>query len=91
MEDIPRRRQDKRDDELAEWERFVFGSIPSVREKRQQVLQDVADGLSLKEIALKLGTSEQVVKNALRALRQQLECATTVHAIATAIRRGLID
>jgi DNA-binding CsgD family transcriptional regulator len=78
-------------DELAEWEQFVFGSKPAVREKKVAILQDVADGLRLQEIAVRLGMTEQYVKNLLRDIRDRLECATTAQAVATAIRRGLID
>lgn len=55
------------------------------------ILQDAADGKSYRETAAALGTSEAVIKNRASALFKELDVANKTNAVATALRRQLID
>lgn len=53
-------------------------------------LQLSADGLERSEVAALMSISRQGVSSALTTARNKLEANTTEHAIARALRRGLI-
>jgi DNA-binding NarL/FixJ family response regulator len=55
------------------------------------ILQYVADGLSNQEIATLVGVSETTLKSRLRVIYGELDAATRVEAVATALREGLVD
>jgi DNA-binding CsgD family transcriptional regulator len=55
-----------------------------------EVLQLVADGLLNKQIARKLWVSEETVKFHLDGIFTKLDVRNRAHAVAVAIRRGLI-
>jgi DNA-binding NarL/FixJ family response regulator len=91
METRTPRRDAEAHGELAEWERGVLSNDPAIRERRLAILKDLADGFTLKAIAADMDTSHQTLKNMLRKIREELDSATTVQVVATALRRGWID
>ncbi|HLW47910.1 MAG TPA: response regulator transcription factor [bacterium] len=58
--------------------------------RETNILVEVAQGLSDKEIASKLGLSESRVKNCLRTLYGRFNLRNRAHAAAFAVRRGLV-
>ncbi len=50
----------------------------------------VADGLDTREIALRMSYSERTVKNVLHDLTTRLQLRNRTHAVAYAVREGLI-
>lgn len=54
------------------------------------VLREVADGLSIEEIAQKLAYSERTIKNILYQFMKRLGLRNRAHAVAYAIRLGII-
>jgi DNA-binding NarL/FixJ family response regulator len=58
--------------------------------RETNILVEVAQGLSDKEIAAKLGLSESRVKNCLRTLYGRFNLRNRAHAGAFAVRRGLV-
>jgi DNA-binding NarL/FixJ family response regulator len=54
------------------------------------VLQMVADGNSNKEIAAKLGVSEEAVKGQVRNILSKLGANDRTHAAVLALKRGII-
>lgn len=61
---------------------------PTLREL--QVLSGRARGKSYSAIATELGLSPFTVGSHLKHVRERLEARTTTHAVAIAIRRGLL-
>ncbi len=66
-------------------------SIKTLSEREIEVLQLVADGKSNKEIASILTISEKTVKAHLRSIFRKLEVGDRAQAVATAMRRGLVE
>jgi DNA-binding NarL/FixJ family response regulator len=62
-----------------------------VTPQKLEILPAVADGKNYSDIASSRGTTEQVVKNQMVRILRELEAENRVTAVATAIRRGLID
>lgn len=58
---------------------------------QRRILTRLADGLSTVEIAAECGTSETTVKRHLQVARFRLSTNSRVHAVATALRRGIIQ
>jgi DNA-binding NarL/FixJ family response regulator len=58
--------------------------------RETNILVEVAQGLSDKEIAVKLSLSESRVKNCLRTLYGRFSLRNRAHAAAFAVRRGLV-
>jgi DNA-binding NarL/FixJ family response regulator len=58
--------------------------------RETQVLRLVADGLDTGEIALRMCYSERTVKNVLHDLTTRLQLRNRTHAVAYAVREGLI-
>jgi DNA-binding NarL/FixJ family response regulator len=56
-----------------------------------QLLQALADGKKFKQIGEEMGTSEQCAKNRSKRLYVILPAVNGPNAVATALRRGLID
>jgi DNA-binding CsgD family transcriptional regulator len=54
------------------------------------LLRRIADGASAAEVAHELGVSEHALNRRLIRIRRELEAPTTVAAVVTAIRRGLL-
>lgn len=55
-----------------------------------EVLKLVADGLNTREIAMRLAYSERTVKNVLHDVTSRLQLRNRSHAVAYALRQGLI-
>jgi DNA-binding NarL/FixJ family response regulator len=75
--------------------RGVFGRIgdkdPSALSERElDVLQEVAQGSSTKEVAERLFLSEETVKTHLKQIFKKLEVRDRTEAVAEAFRRGLV-
>ena len=62
---------------------------PTAREL--QVLQLIADGLANREIGTRLFLSEETVKSHVRHLLAKLHSRSRAHAVATGLRRGLVE
>ena len=55
-----------------------------------EVLRAVADGRTAAEVAVLLGASEHSVNRRLIRIRRELDAPTTIAAVVTAIKRGLL-
>jgi DNA-binding NarL/FixJ family response regulator len=62
----------------------------SLSEREAQVLRLVADGKDTQEIARELSYSERTVKNVLHDVTSRLQLRNRSHAVAYALREGLI-
>lgn len=60
-------------------------------DRSTQVLQLIANGYHQKEIARILFLSLETVKWHLKAIRRKLSALTTSHAVAIALREGIIQ
>jgi DNA-binding NarL/FixJ family response regulator len=65
-------------------------SASGFRQREVDVLRLMADGLDTNEIAGKLYCSERTVKNTLAGMTERLEFRSRSHAVAHALRAGLI-
>lgn len=54
------------------------------------LLRHLAEGMSASQIAAYLGESPRQVQRDVQAMRSRLGAVTNVHAVAVAVRRGLI-
>lgn len=63
----------------------------AVSPRELQVLRQVADGLSNREIALRLDIAEDTVKAHMKNILSKLGANDRTHAVTIALRRGLID
>jgi len=68
-----------------------LNSDPSLTKRQRQILQLVAEGETLREIALELGLKHQYVKNLMGVIRRRLSAKSTVQAVAIALRKGVIS
>jgi DNA-binding NarL/FixJ family response regulator len=59
--------------------------------RETDVLAQVAQGASNREIAATLGLSEETVKSYLRNVLQKLYASDRTHAVVIALKRGLLD
>ena len=66
-------------------------TIRELSDREIEVLQHVADGKSNKEVAAALTISEKTVKAHLRSIFRKLEVGDRAQAVATAMRRGLVE
>ena len=65
-------------------------SHTGLSDRETQVLRLVADGLDTQEIARELSYSERTVKNVLHDITSRLQLKNRSHAVAYALREGLI-
>ncbi|MFF5218390.1 LuxR C-terminal-related transcriptional regulator [Micromonospora sp. NPDC000442] len=65
-------------------------SLLGLTAREADVLRLVADGLDTREIASKLSYSERTVKNILHDITSRLQLRNRAHAVAYALRNGLI-
>jgi DNA-binding NarL/FixJ family response regulator len=65
-------------------------SYSGMNEREIEVLKLVAEGLDTREIAGKLAYSERTVKNILHDVTTRLQLRNRAHAVAYALRQGLI-
>lgn len=63
----------------------------SLTARETQILEQVARGLSNKEVGAELGLVEKTVKNYLNIIFMKLDASDRTHAVITAIERGIID
>lgn len=63
----------------------------AVTRRQRQVLQLFADGLSTDQVAHRLGLSEETVRTHAKASLARLGARDRTHAVAIALRGGLID
>lgn len=66
-------------------------TIRELSDREVEVLQHVADGKSNKEVAAALTISEKTVKAHLRSIFRKLEVGDRAQAVATAMRKGLVE
>ena len=66
-------------------------SIRELSDREIEVLQLVANGKSNKEVAYALTISEKTVKAHLRSIFRKLEVGDRAQAVATAMRKGLVE
>ena len=62
----------------------------ALSEREHEVLLMLAEGATTRGIAEKLSYSERTVKNIVHDILEKLECKTRAHAVALAVRRGVI-
>ncbi|HEX7305450.1 response regulator transcription factor [Lentzea sp.] len=65
-------------------------SLSGLSQRETEVLRLLADGLDTAEIAERLIYSERTVKNILHSLLNRLELRNRAHAVAYALRHGII-
>jgi len=65
-------------------------TLAGLAEREIEVLRLVADGLDTREIATRLCYSERTVKNVLHEVTTRLQLRNRTHAVAYAVREGLI-
>jgi len=62
-----------------------------ITNREEEVLQQIADGLSTPEVAAKLFISQKTVKNHLAAIYQKLDARDRTQAVVRAVRMGIIS
>jgi DNA-binding NarL/FixJ family response regulator len=55
------------------------------------IMQQLADGKTLKQIAAEIGKSEQALKNKMKHIRKHLDAKTTHQAVANAVRTKFVS
>ena len=65
--------------------------MPRVSARELEVIEAVAEGLENKQIAARLGISEQTVKNHLARIMEKLGVHSRVAVAGLAIRRHLVQ
>lgn len=65
-------------------------TFAGLQEREVDVLRLVADGLDTAEIAAKLGWSVRTIKNIIQGVTTRLQLRNRAHAVAYAMREGLI-
>ena len=64
---------------------------PPLSEREMAVLRSAADGNGNKQIGVKLGIAEDTVKAHIRTILAKLDARDRTHAVAIAVRRGIIS
>ena len=59
--------------------------------KEIAILKSAADGLSYVQIANRCGVCRNTIKNHCSRIREKLGADNTTHAVAIALRRGIIE
>ena len=59
--------------------------------RQLEILQLLADGLALRDIASHVGNTYETTKNSVHAIRVYLGADTNCQAVAMGLRRGLIN
>ena len=67
------------------------GAQPKVTPRQREILQLFADGHATDEVARRLGLSAETVRTHAKASLSRLEARDRPHAVAIALRSGLID
>jgi DNA-binding NarL/FixJ family response regulator len=63
---------------------------PPLDDRRLHILRLLADGADTREISLRLCYSPRTIKGLISSIEEQLDSCNRTHAVATAIRQGLI-
>ena len=66
------------------------GAGPVISAREEEVLQLIADGLSLPEVSAQLFISTKTVKNHLASIYAKLDARDRTQAVLRAIRMGII-
>ncbi len=61
-----------------------------ISDRQVVVMQMTADGMTSKDVAIRLGVAEQTVKNMKVTVREQIEARNTVHAVSILMRSGVL-
>ncbi|MGH9129646.1 MAG: response regulator transcription factor [Acidimicrobiales bacterium] len=81
-------------EQVGRTQRQVLGprglSFRALSEREAQVLRLMADGMDTAEVASQLAYSERTVKNVLYGVTTRLQLRNRTHAVAFAVREGLI-
>jgi DNA-binding NarL/FixJ family response regulator len=81
-------------DQVGRLQRQVLGprglSFAGLADREVEVLRLIADGFDTAEIAVKLSYSQRTVKNVLHDVTSRLHLRNRSHAVAYALRQGLI-
>jgi DNA-binding CsgD family transcriptional regulator len=64
--------------------------VPQLTRRELEVLELVALGLGNREIARRLFVSEETVKSHVKAVLEKLRARSRAHAVARALRSGLM-
>ncbi len=64
---------------------------PALTARQYEVLQLLGEGLGTREIAARLGVSEDTARNHIRALLRELGVRSRLQAVVTGYRLGLLD
>lgn len=67
-----------------------LNSILTLTKRQREILQLVADGETMREIALELGIAHQTTKNHMVVVLRKLGAMSSAQAVAVAIREGWI-
>ena len=70
--------------------RLESSSIVLLSKRELNVLDHVADGLSNKQVARRLGISERTVRNHLTRIFDKLGVVTRTEAVVSAVRAGIL-
>ncbi len=70
--------------------RGVNGEGPVISAREEEVLQSIADGLSLPEVSAQLFISVKTVKNHLASIYAKLDARDRTQAVLRAVRMGII-
>ena len=76
--------------EVDKFDRSRRGDDPVISAREEEVLQLVADGFSLPEVAEKLFISQKTVKNHLASIYQKLDARDRTQAVLRAVRMGIV-
>lgn len=65
--------------------------MSDLTKKEIEIVQRLADGESVPEVAEKMELNYDYTKNLLVKIRRKMRCENSYNMVATAIRQGLID
>jgi DNA-binding NarL/FixJ family response regulator len=65
--------------------------VSPLSSEKADILRQIADGKSYKEIAADVKTTEQVIKNIVHQMCGRNEARNRVHLVAMAFRKGVIS
>jgi DNA-binding NarL/FixJ family response regulator len=69
----------------------MMGTDETITPQEQRILQLLADGKPTKEVAKAMHLTVSTVTFYMYRIREKMEVPTNTNAVATAIRRGIID